>query len=47
MKKGRLDHQHIYIRFCLQLDKMVPISQENFEALNELPYSSRFSQCIN
>ena len=35
------------IRFCLQLDKMIHISDKEFETLNWLPVTERFSQCIN
>ena len=35
------------IRFCLQLDKMTHISHKEFETLNWLPVTGRFSQFIN
>ena len=39
--------QNKCIRFCLQLDKTTHISHKEFEALNWLPESERFNQCIN
>ena len=35
------------IRFCLRLDKMYLISEENFRSINSLPTSKRINQCIN
>ena len=35
------------IRFCLQLDKMIHISDKEFETLNWLLVTERFNQCIN
>ena len=35
------------IRFCLQLDKMTHIPHKEFETLNWLTVTERFSQCIN
>ena len=35
------------IRFCLKLDKMHPISEEDFRLINWLPTSKRVDQCIN
>ena len=35
-----------YVRFCLNLDKMAHISQNEFDILNWLPISDRISQCI-
>ena len=35
------------IRFCLLLDKMIHISNQEFEILKWLPVTERFSQCIN
>ena len=34
------------VRFCLNLDKMVHVSQNEFEKLNWLPISNRINQCI-
>ena len=34
-------------RFCLQLDKMCPISHKEFKGLNWLLVSTRFEQCVN
>ena len=39
--------QNKCIRFCLPLDKMTHISHKEFETLDWLPVTERFSQCIN
>ena len=39
--------QDKYIRFCLRLDKMCHISEEDFRLINWLPTSKRVDQCIN
>ena len=39
--------QNKCIRFCLQLDKMTHISHKEFETLNWLPVTERFSQCTD
>ena len=39
--------QNKYICFCLQLDKMLHISQKEFETTKCLPINERFNQCIN
>ena len=39
--------QHKCIRFCLRLDKMDHISEEDFRLINWLPISKRVDQCIN
>ena len=39
--------QNKCIRFCLQLDKMTHISHKEFETLNWLPGTERFTQYIN
>ena len=39
--------QNICIRFCLRLDKMHHISDEDFRLINWLPTSKRVDQCIN
>ena len=38
--------QNKYIPFCLQLDKMHHISEEEFRLINWLPTSKRVDQCI-
>ena len=38
--------QNKCIRFCLNLDKIAHISQNEFEKLNWLPISNRINQCI-
>ena len=38
--------QNKCVRFCLNLDKMAHISQNEFEKLNWLPISDRINQCI-
>ena len=38
--------QNKCVRFCLNLDKMAHISQNEFEKLNWLPISNRINQCI-
>ena len=35
------------MRFCLRLDKMNQISEEDFRLINWLPTSKRVDQCIN
>ena len=35
------------VRYCLQLDKMIHISKNEFETLNLLPVKDRFNQSIN
>ena len=35
------------IRFCLLLDNMIHISNQEFEILKWLPVTERFNQCIN
>ena len=39
--------QNKCIRFCLRLDKVHHISEENFRSVNWLPTSKRVNQCIN
>ena len=39
--------QNKCIRYCLQLDKMIHISKNEFETLNWLPVKDRFNQSIN
>ena len=39
--------QNKCIRFCLQLDKMPYISQNEFAKINWLPIEERYNQCIN
>ena len=39
--------QNKCIRFCLQLDKMLHISQKEFETVNWLPIKERYNQCVN
>ena len=39
--------QNKCIRFCLKLDKMHHISEEEFKLINWLPTSKRVDQCIN
>ena len=39
--------QNKCICFCLQLDKLKHISQEEFECLNWLPVTYRFKHCVN
>ena len=39
--------QNKCIRFCLRLDKMHHISDEDFRLINWLPTSKRVDQCIN
>ena len=38
--------QNKCIYFCQHLDKMIHTSHEEFEALNLLPMTERFNQCI-
>ena len=38
--------QNKCVRFCLNLDKMTHISQNEFEKLNWLPISYRINQCV-
>ena len=38
--------QNKRVRFCLSLDNMAHISQNEFEKLNWLPISERINQCI-
>ena len=38
--------QNKCVQFCLNLDKMAHISQNEFEKLNWLPISDRINQCI-
>ena len=38
--------QNKCVRFCLSLDKLAHISQNEFEKLNLLPTSDRINQCI-
>ena len=40
-------YQNKCIRFCLELDKMHHISDEEFKMINWLPTSERVDQCIN
>ena len=35
------------ICFCVQLDKVSHISQEEFETINRLPIKGRYNQCVN
>ena len=46
MKKKIQIMQNKCIRFCLRLDKMHHISEENFRLINWLPTSKRVDQCI-
>ena len=39
--------QNECIGFCLRLDKMHHISEEDFRSINWLPTSKRVNQCIN
>ena len=39
--------QNKNISFCLKLDKMHHISEEEFRLINWLPTSNRVGQCIN
>ena len=39
--------QSKYIHFCLKLDKMHHISEEEFKLINWLPTSKWVDQCIN
>ena len=39
--------QNKCIRFCLRLDKMRHISEEDFRLINWLPTSKSVNQCIN
>ena len=39
--------QNKFIRFCLKLDKMHHISEEEFKVRNWLPTSKKVDQCIN
>ena len=39
--------QNKCIQYCLHLDKMTHISQNEFETLNWLPVKDRFNQSIN
>ena len=39
--------QNKCIRFCLKLDKMHHISEEEYKSINWLPTSKRIDQCIN
>ena len=39
--------QNKCLRFCLKLDKMNHISEEEFKSINWLPTSKRVDQCIN
>ena len=34
-------------RFCLKLDKMHDISEEEFKLINWIPTSKKLDQCIN
>ena len=47
MKKKIQITQNKCIRFCLRLDKMHHISEEDFRLINWLPTSKRVDQCIN
>ena len=38
--------QNKCIRFCLQFNKMFPISHQEFKDLNWLPASTRFEQYV-
>ena len=38
--------KQMYIRFCLQLDKMSTISHKEFKDLSWLPVINRFGQCV-
>ena len=46
-KKKMQIMQNKCIRFCLSLDKMHQISEEDFRLTNWLPTSKRVDQCIN
>ena len=46
-KKKTQIMQNKCIRFCLKLDKMHHISEEDFRLINWLPTSKRVDQCIN
>ena len=39
--------QNEYVRFCLKLDKIHHISEEDFKSINWLPTAKRVDQCIN
>ena len=39
--------QNKYIRFCLKLDKMHHISEEDFKTINWLPVDQRVQQSLN
>ena len=47
MKKKIQITQNKCIRFCLRLDNMHHISEEDFRLINWLPTSKRVDQCIN
>ena len=47
MKKKIQITQTKCIRFCLRLEKMHHISEEDFRLINWLPTSKRVDQCIN
>ena len=47
MKKNIQITQNKCIRFCLRLDEMHHISEEDFRLINWLPTSKRVDQCIN
>ena len=46
-KKKTQIMQNKYIRFCLRLDKIHQISEEDFRLVNWLPTNKRVVQCIN
>ena len=46
MKKKIQIIQNKWIRFCLRLDKMHHISEEDFRLINWLPTSKRIDQCM-
>ena len=44
--KHRIQTTQKCMRFCLRLDKLKHISNEEFEHLNWLPVTYRFKQCV-
>ena len=47
LKKTLQETQTICIRFCLKLDKMHHISEEDFKTINWLPVDQRVQQSLN
>ena len=39
--------QNKFLRFCLKLNKMHQISEDNFRSINWLPTSKKVNECIN